>query len=609
MRPRRRESSTVTAGSGSLAADMEASSTIPRRANVRIWTRSVDIKKGYAEPCLCVHALPAERTIPFVARFAPTGMLRTTVFMMSPFQKILSACTWLALAGLLPVARAALQKPGSIDPTAPTGSVPNRVVAHRAVDNSAQSAQGSASSAAKDAPAQLNALDELTLEGARDMSGEGRAFVETVIDGDAFYLQQPIRVRLRLGVERPFLAKDMVQLFRYPLDVPVQLQAPWFESLQDTIVRKPSATADEDAARARHLSFALDERITDGARLENTSIDGNTFTVLEVETTWIPIALGKLVVPAPILRFAFATGFHDDTWTGRVPTDRRDVYVRGKTRTLTILPFPEEGRPPDFAGAVGHFTLLADASPLELVAGGSLKLTLTVLGEGNLEMLTAPKLGDIEGFHLLGEVDGAPGQRPTFIYDLEPENENVIAIPSITMPYFDPTPPAAYRLAHTRPIPIEVHRRRGKGTGKSDDSAAVDPTLWVGALALASLLILLAVRLRRKPSDTRQTRLYDAALAFTNRIEDEDSDLEKAFIDFLAVVLECASPAVVGLRLHERLVTVGVPQELAVRSTQTLERMASARLGGKPSFESRASVRSLVDAIERALQPSAGSAA
>ena len=109
---------------------------------------------------------PTERTIPCVASLAPTGMLRPTVSTMSFVHKILRACTWLALSGALPVAAA--------DPQVP---------------------------AAKEAPAPSNVLDELTLEGARDMSGEGRAFVETVIDGDAFYLQQPIRVRLRFGVE------------------------------------------------------------------------------------------------------------------------------------------------------------------------------------------------------------------------------------------------------------------------------------------------------------------------------------------------------------------------------------------------------------------------
>src|SRR4029079_18428198 len=101
--------------------------------------------------------------------------------------------------------------------------------------------------------------------------------------------------------------------------------------------------------------------------LETTIIDGNTFTVLEIETTWIPTVAGKLTVPAPILRFAFATGFHDDTWTGRVPSDRHDAYVKGKARTLSILPLPEEGRPREFSGAVGRFGVQAEASPMELV--------------------------------------------------------------------------------------------------------------------------------------------------------------------------------------------------------------------------------------------------
>jgi hypothetical protein len=111
------------------------------------------------------------------------------------------------------------------------------------------------------APAAPQSFDELSLEGARDMSGEGRAFVETVIDGDSFYLQQPIKVRVRLGVERPFLEKDMLQLFRQPLDIPAQLQAPWFDALQNTLVRKPRVTEPDDAAHGRRLTFAFDEKV------------------------------------------------------------------------------------------------------------------------------------------------------------------------------------------------------------------------------------------------------------------------------------------------------------------------------------------------------------
>ncbi len=69
-----------------------------------------------------------------------------------------------------------------------------------------------------------------------------------------------------------------------------------------------------------------------------------------------------------------------------------------QTRNLEWLPFevkalPEEGRPADFSGALGKFTLEAELSPEELMAGDIAKLTLTLKGKGytnGAELLLPP---------------------------------------------------------------------------------------------------------------------------------------------------------------------------------------------------------------------------
>jgi hypothetical protein len=109
--------------------------------------------------------------------------------------------------------------------------------------------------------------------------------------------------------------------------------------------------------------------------------------------------------------------------------------------------------------------------------------------------------------------------------------------------------------------------------------------------------------LRRTQKDPRPARVYDAALAFTRKLEEPDVDLAQAMLEFLAVMLDCTVPAVVGPRLQDRLVAAGVPQDLATRTATLLDRMLAARTSGKAPFENAQSVRTIVDALEKAVQP------
>ena len=59
-----------------------------------------------------------------------------------------------------------------------------------------------------------------------------RVFVEVASDRDSYVVHQPIRVRVRIGVAEDFLSRNMIQLFRRELDVPVQVAAAWLRELE-----------------------------------------------------------------------------------------------------------------------------------------------------------------------------------------------------------------------------------------------------------------------------------------------------------------------------------------------------------------------------------------
>ena len=86
-----------------------------------------------------------------------------------------------------------------------------------------------------------------------------------------------------------------------------------------------------------------------------------------------------------------------------VPTNRRDFFggrmyqsVRHKVaagnRKINVKPFPEDGKPASFNGAVGEFEFDVTTSKLALKSGESLQAIVKVNGNGNLKLFELPKL-------------------------------------------------------------------------------------------------------------------------------------------------------------------------------------------------------------------------
>lgn len=293
--------------------------------------------------------------------------------------------------------------------------------------------------------------------GANDENGDEHAFVEISTPRDTYFVQERIELRVRLGVETRFLQTSLVQLFPQRLDVPVQLSAPWIQDLPD--LRGAIALPDEvekPVGGARRSSFALDERVVEAARVQDRLVDGRSFTVLEIEKSFLPTSAGELTFEGPLLRFAYAIRFDEGSLNGRVALDRRDAVVHGESLKLRIEPLPEAGRPIEFTGAVGSFTVQAQADRYVLTVGESFVLTLRIEGDGNLESFEAPRLSELAGFHVEGTLDAKGPTLRTLTYHLAPLREDVKEVPPIAFAYFDPHAPAGYRSVRTQAIPITV---------------------------------------------------------------------------------------------------------------------------------------------------------
>lgn len=151
--------------------------------------------------------------------------------------------------------------------------------------------------------------------------------------------------------------------------------------------------------------------------------------------------------------------FLDDPFGGRGQT----AVVACDPLSIEVLPLPQKGRPAQFSGAVGRYTLQAKAQPLAVAAGDPVTLKVEISGQGNINAIEPPALGSLAGFTVYEPKaeseekveEGGFGGARRFEYILIPQRGGVQEIPPISFAFFDPSQ-GQYRTLQSAPIRLEV---------------------------------------------------------------------------------------------------------------------------------------------------------
>ena len=130
------------------------------------------------------------------------------------------------------------------------------------------------------------------------------------------------------------------------------------------------------------------------------------------------------------------------------------VAIRTAAANLTVRNLPQAGRPADFSGAIGRFTLSGSAKPLTVTPDDLVTLLYTLSGSGWLAdaTLVTPDLGpDFKTYPVQGSARNENPPRIVLSQVVIPlsTNATVIAPPRFT--FFDPDA-AAYRTATLEPF-------------------------------------------------------------------------------------------------------------------------------------------------------------
>ena len=148
---------------------------------------------------------------------------------------------------------------------------------------------------------------------------------------------------------------------------------------------------------------------------------------------------------------------------------------------LEVTPFPEADLPPGFGGLVGPLALRPSVTPRSVTLGQSVRVAVTLQGDGNLwdapdPELSTEALGGAEVFRRPSELVLDRGTRlvvrRTFAIDVVPRREGVLRIPSLAWSYFDPTS-GAHAEAVAEAVDVAVGPRASARSGS--DPASAEP--------------------------------------------------------------------------------------------------------------------------------------
>jgi len=203
----------------------------------------------------------------------------------------------------------------------------------------------------------------------------------------------------------------------------------------------------------------------------NVVIKGRPYDVTEIKTALFPLQAGRLKIGNAVVRCQVQQGFNTDPFS---PDFFERFFSQGvtasQTRTITsqplvleVSPLPTTGRPADFTGAIGRFSLTASVDKNHSKVGDAVNLTLTVQGTGNLKAIGEPALPNLPSWRVFDPVTSVNLEKKGDLVQgskiirtvLVPRVSGDLTIPPIRFSYFDPTR-REYVGVVTAPLTVSV---------------------------------------------------------------------------------------------------------------------------------------------------------
>ncbi len=221
------------------------------------------------------------------------------------------------------------------------------------------------------------------------------------------------------------------------------------------------------------LSDFLVEELPDTASTP-TRINGRTYHVDTYVRRLYPQKTGKILIPPAALK---------------LPIKGNPKTLKTKSVALNVQPLPEIGKPANFDGAIGEYSMRTSVDRRRLEVRNALTLSVTITGTGNINTVRAPKITPISGFRTDPPILAQRNSANTRIYQyaIIPLKSGILQLPGIEFSYFNPTK-ETYQTSKTGPISLTVTPNSNGTVDMESDSLH-----WVLWLLLSIPILALAV--------------------------------------------------------------------------------------------------------------------
>jgi hypothetical protein len=175
--------------------------------------------------------------------------------------------------------------------------------------------------------------------------------------------------------------------------------------------------------------------------------------------------------------------FGDPFWQNLFGTTvPKDISVRSPSQELKVEELPMQGRPADFHGAIGTFSITSDISPVKAEAGDPMTLRMRVSGSGNFDRVDSSMLEHLDQWKTYPPKSSFNTSDPIGFNGMKTFEQPVIAsqpgmqtLPALSFSYFDPNT-RHYETARSAPLSVTV-------SPSLADSTLAAPPVAAGAAA------------------------------------------------------------------------------------------------------------------------------
>ncbi len=165
------------------------------------------------------------------------------------------------------------------------------------------------------------------------------------------------------------------------------------------------------------------------------------------QTGQLSVTPFELTVPVMIRKKKRSGNVFDDFFNDPFfnPTETVNYNAKSNTIKVNVKQLPSKGKPADFGGAVGEFSLNSTLDHTDVKVNEPVTLKITISGKGNIKLIDNPDLEIPQGFdkydpkvsEQINRKDDISG-RKTYEYLIVPRVGGTKTIPPVKFSYFNP---------------------------------------------------------------------------------------------------------------------------------------------------------------------------